>query len=137
MRLFLWVIAAFIYDAVILSALSMILSAIFLTMLGEGFYQQSWSRGLFQFSWISLIWSYYGFSWLHGGQTIGMKAWRLRLYRRNGLPMTAMDVFTRLSAATLNAFLLNLGWLGYLGKQNQSLTDRLSASYIERIQENS
>jgi hypothetical protein len=41
---------------------------------------------------------------------------------------------TRLAAATLNVFLLNLGWLGYLSQSCLSLTDKLSATRIERIE---
>jgi uncharacterized RDD family membrane protein YckC len=137
MSLFLWVIAAFIYDLIILSALSMVISALFLLMFGEGFYQGEWSRHLFQLTWVGLITSYFGWSWLHGGQTIGMKAWRLKVMRCDGQPLTHIDVFTRLAAATVNLFVLNLGWLGYLSNNRQSLTDKLSATTIERIAKSS
>jgi uncharacterized RDD family membrane protein YckC len=137
MRLFLWVNAAFIYDLLIIMALSFLLSAIFTMLAGEGFYQHELWRSLFQLVWVFMIAGYYGYSWQKSGQTIGMKAWRLRVNNQDNTPLTNKDVLTRLAAATLNIFLLNLGWLGYLGKSGVSLTDKLSATRIERIEKNS
>lgn len=137
MRLFLWVNAAFIYDLLIIMALSFLLSAIFTMLAGEGFYQHELWRSLFQLVWVFMIAGYYGYSWQKSGQTIGMKAWRLRVNNQDNTPLTNKDVLTRLVAATLNIFLLNLGWLGYLGKSGVSLTDKLSATRIERIEKNS
>jgi len=136
MRLFLWVTAAFVYDIVILAALSVLLSALFTTVLGENFYQIEGLRSLFQFVWVTMVTGYYGYSWHKGGQTIGMKAWRLRVIRQDNQPLTGMDIMTRLAAATLNVFCLNLGWLGYLTRAKLSLTDKLSATRIEQISKN-
>ena len=137
MRLFLWVNAAFIYDILILAALSVLLSALFTAVAGENFYQTEALRTSFQLFWVSIIAAYYGYSWQKSGQTIGMKAWRLRVVRQDNQALTSIDILTRLTAATLNVFLLNLGWLGYLGKAGLSLTDKLSATRIERIEKNS
>jgi uncharacterized RDD family membrane protein YckC len=136
MRLFLWVNLAFIYDVLILAALSLLLSAVFTGIAGENFYQHAFWRSLFQLLWVSMVAGYYALSWQKSGQTIGMRAWRLRVIRRDGASLTNMDAFTRLAAATLNAFLLNLGWLGYLTQSGLSLTDKLSATRIERIAKN-
>jgi uncharacterized RDD family membrane protein YckC len=137
MRLFLWVNAAFIYDLLIIMALSFLLSAVFTMLAGEGFYQYEPWRSLFQLVWVLMIAGYYGYSWQKSGQTIGMKAWRLRVVRQDGSRLNNKDILTRLSAATLNVLLLNLGWLGYLSKAGLSLTDKLSATRIERIEKNS
>lgn len=137
MRLFLWVNAAFIYDLLILMALSLVLSALFTTIAGENFYQTEALLTSFQLFWVSIIAAYYGYSWQKSGQTIGMKAWRLRVVRQDNQALTSIDILTRLTAATLNVFLLNLGWLGYLNKAGLSLTDKLSATRIERIEKNS
>lgn len=137
MRLFLWVNVAFIYDVLILIALSLLLSALFTAGAGENFYQKEGVRAIFQALWVGMIAAYYGYSWKQSGQTIGMKAWRLKVTRQDAKALTVVDVMVRLSAATLNVFLLNLGWLGYLGKQRLSLTDKLSATRIERINKNS
>jgi uncharacterized RDD family membrane protein YckC len=81
-----------------------------------------------------MVAGYYVYSWQKSGQTIGMKAWRLRVTRQDANPLTRMDTMTRLAAAILNVFLLNLGWLGYLSQSGLSLTDKLSATRIERIE---
>jgi uncharacterized RDD family membrane protein YckC len=135
MRLFLWVNVAFIYDLLILGALSLLLSALITVIAGENFYQSEFWRSLFQLLWVAMISGYYAYSWHKSGQTIGMKAWHLHVLRQDGAPLTAMDCFIRLAAATLNALMLNLGWLGYLTHSKLSLTDKLSLTRIERIEE--
>jgi uncharacterized RDD family membrane protein YckC len=134
MRLFLWVNVAFIYDLLILAALSLLLSALITVIAGENFYQSEFWRTIFQLLWLSMVSGYYAYSWQKSGQTIGMKAWHLRVYRQDGAPLTAMDSFIRLVAAILNAFMLNLGWLGYLTPAKLSLTDKLSLTRIEHIE---
>ncbi len=136
MPLFLWVTLAFIYDVLILIALSLLLSALFTAGAGENFYQRDVLRTSFQLLWVIMVAGYYAYSWQKSGQTIGMKAWRLRVTRQDANPLTRMDTMTRLAAATLNVFLLNLGWLGYLNQSGLSLTDKLSATRIERIEKN-
>jgi uncharacterized RDD family membrane protein YckC len=136
MRLFLWVNAAFIYDLLILIALSLTLSAAFTAIASDNFYQIEFWRTSFQLLWVCMIAGYFGYSWKKGGQTIGMKAWRLRVVRCDKRALTSTDVLTRLVAGTLNSFLLNLGWLGYLGRSRLSLTDKLSTTRIERIEKN-
>lgn len=136
MRLFLWVNAAFIYDLLILIALSLALSAVFTAITGDNFYQIEFWRTSFQLLWGGMAAGYFGYSWKKGGQTIGMKAWHLRVVRNDRCALTPLDIMRRLSAATLNIFLLNLGWLGYLGRSRLSLTDKLSATHIERIDKN-
>jgi uncharacterized RDD family membrane protein YckC len=134
MSLFLWVTLAFIYDVLILIALSLFVSALFTAGAGENFYQSDVLRTSFQLLWVIMVAGYYVYSWQKSGQTIGMKAWRLRVTRQDANPLTRMDTMTRLAAAILNVFLLNLGWLGYLSQSGLSLTDKLSATRIERIE---
>lgn len=79
-------LAAFIYDFILLFALSMAYAA--LAMLIQSLFMESATvnnqpvpvRGiLFQIGWLATLIGFYCFFWIKGGQTLGMRAWRLRL----------------------------------------------------------
>jgi uncharacterized RDD family membrane protein YckC len=53
--------------------------------------------------------AYFLFSWLRGGQTLGMRAWRLRLAGRDGARLRWPQALRRLLAAALPLLLLALG----------------------------
>ncbi len=38
---------------------------------------------------------FFGWSWTHGGQTLGMRTWRLRVQRSDGLPLRWLDAALR------------------------------------------
>lgn len=76
-----------------------------------------------------LFWVVYFFVWFwqHGGQTVGMRAWRLRIYSTNDQPMGYGRAALRLITA--------LGGLGTLlvlldFKQKQSLQDRIANTEV-------
>ena len=52
--------------------------------------------------------------WTHGGQTLGMKTWRIRVVREDGGPLGWRDALLRLAASWLSAGLLGLGFLWVL-----------------------
>lgn len=85
-------LAAQLYDSLLLAAILLVASALILvpvallkpslpglptdpSLLGGWLGQQSWFR-LYLLAWIS---GFYLWFWRHGGQTLGMRAWRLRL----------------------------------------------------------
>jgi uncharacterized RDD family membrane protein YckC len=51
--------------------------------------------------------AYFGWSWTHGGQTLGMRSWRLRLLRQDGAPL-------RWPVAALRYALMLGSWLAAL-----------------------
>jgi len=49
--------------------------------------------------------------WTHGGQTLGMRAWRMRLFSADGSPVTLKQAVIRYAMAVLS---LAAGGLGFL-----------------------
>lgn len=137
MKLFFWINAAFIYDLLILAALSMVLAAGYTAGFGEAFHEKPLALGLFQFNWFMMISGYYLISWRRAGQTIGMRAWRIKVVGVTNSSLSWSDCWKRLGASIINLCMLNLGWLGYLLPMQQSLTDYLSRTHIERLPKNS
>lgn len=54
---------------------------------------------------------FFGLSWTRGGQTLGMRAWRLQLRRVDGRPVTWPTALTRFAFAWLAWLPLGLGVL--------------------------
>jgi uncharacterized RDD family membrane protein YckC len=137
MKHFFWVTAAFVYDLFILVALSMTLAAIYTLLVGEAFHEKLVIRVLFQLNWFIMVSAYYVISWRRVGQTIGMRAWRIKVVSLTNASLSWSDCWKRLGAGTVNLLMLNLGWLGYLLPAEKSLTDYLSHTRIERLPKNS
>ncbi len=133
MSLFLRVISSFFYDLMVLLALSVVLSAFFTGIFGTEFHNDHVSLLIFQFFWFLMCCAYFAFSWRYGGQTIGMKAWKIRVTNDYGTPLSWKEVGGRLVGSFLSLLLLNLGWLGYLMSIKMSFTDWFSSTFIDFI----
>ncbi|WP_416351155.1 RDD family protein [Alteromonas sp. 14N.309.X.WAT.G.H12] len=87
-------------------------------------------KGIIQI-WVGLwVAGFFLWFWKKGGQTLGMRAWRLRIYSTVDAPMTWGRLFVRLLAS--------LGGLGTLLvlfdiKHKQSLQDRLAKTEVLRL----
>ena len=78
--------------------------------------------------------SFYAWFWLHGGQTLGMRAWRLRLQRPDGQPITLWQALLRFMAAIPSLAFAGLGLLWMLvDKDKMAIHDRISESVIVRL----
>lgn len=87
-----------------------------------------WLRGLLFPVLVFETWFFYAWFWLHGGQTLGMRAWRLTIRARHGQPLTVVHSLQRFLVATLSWLLLGGGWLLALVPPYQTLHDRLSGT---------
>lgn len=63
----------------------------------------------FQLYLIALTASYFGISWRRGGQTIGMRAWKIRVVGEDGLPASSAMVAGRLLLLPLSLLPLFAG----------------------------
>lgn len=69
--------------------------------------------------------------WTHGGQTLGMRAWRIRVVTSQGQPITFRQAINRYFAAILSWLACGLGYLWMLSDpEQQSWHDRLSDTYL-------
>lgn len=69
--------------------------------------------------------------WTHGGQTLGMRAWRLQLVGADGGPVAARRAWLRVAAAWLSWLCLGLGYLWiWLDREGLSWHDRLSGTRL-------
>lgn len=55
-----------------------------------------------------VVGAYFLLSWMRGGQTLGMRPWRIRVVSRDGAPVDIRRGFVRLLVASVPVFLLLL-----------------------------
>jgi uncharacterized RDD family membrane protein YckC len=87
---------------------------------------------IFTFEIIPLLF-FTGF-WTRGGQTLGMRAWRLKVVREDGEDLSWRDAFRRHMAALLSCLLLGLGFLwALIDKEGLTWHDRISRTRLIRL----
>lgn len=122
-------LAAICYDWFLLIALFAVVTALVLAIRGGSAVAPStvW----FQLMLAAVGASFYGWFWTHGGQTLGMRAWRIRVVRDDGAPLTWRDAVLRLLAACLAALPAGLGFLWCLvDRDRRCWHDRLTHTYL-------
>lgn len=74
---------------------------------------------------------FFGWFWTHGGQTVGMRAWRVRLVQANGEAVTWNKALLRFAAALLSWAVCGLGFLWALfDPEHLAWHDRLSGTRL-------
>lgn len=78
-----------------------------------------------------LLMVYFVWFWLHGGQTLPMKTWKLRIANPDGSPPRPMQALLRYLAAWPSVLLFGIGVLWALvDKDRQFLHDRIAGTRI-------
>lgn len=77
---------------------------------------------------------YATFSWLRGGQTLGMRPWRLKVIAADGSAPTLAALWRRYALATLSLLAAGLGfWWAWLDRDRLTLHDRFSGTRLVRL----
>lgn len=119
-------VAAFVYDTLVLTALVLV-AALIASLLAQG-PAPSW---LTQSLVAGFATGYFWVSWMRGGQTAGMRAWRLRLVTEQGQRLTHRQTAIRLlwCVVTLAPLGLTL-FTAWANPTRQTLYDRLSGTRV-------
>lgn len=80
---------------------------------------------------VGVVFVFYGWFWTHGGQTLGMRAWKIRLERLDGTAIGWGQALARFLAGVLTAGVGHL-WLLFDG-EGRSLYDRITATRMIRV----
>lgn len=121
--------AALIYELLLLAAVWFIAAFVFLT------FARVQPHGALRLVFQLYLWlvtaAYFAWFWSHGGQTLAMKTWRIRLIRADGSPLTLGRAFGRYVLATLGYALagLTVVW-AIFDKDRQFLHDRLAGTRL-------
>ncbi len=114
-----------LYDGLTLIALWLLMSALFTTFYGAA--ATGLPRLLLQGFSLLVISSYFLWCWTHGGQTLAMKTWRVRLVQENGVGLNMATAMKRYLVASAGLALGGVGlWWALFDRDLQFLHDRLS-----------
>ena len=107
-------LAALLYDSLLVIAI-LFIAALPLPLVEEPVRTLWWARTLQQLYLLTAWFLFFGWFWTHGGQTVGMKAWRVKLLRENGDKPSWRDALIRFAASSgCFCLLLTLFGLGVL-----------------------
>lgn len=118
-------LGALLYDALVLVAVLFVSTLPWLLATGgeavtpesSGFVAQ-----LYRIWLVAVAFAYFGRSWTRGGQTLGMRAWRIRLVRADGGAPGWLDSVVRFTLGAAMAILAGFG-LWFLRPPGWSLPD--------------
>ena len=119
-------LAAMFYDALLLLAVLLVAIALAL-ILSQGTF--TYHNPFFRTLVFLLCFLFFVWFWLHGGQTLGMRTWRMRLQRIDGGPVSLWQAVLRFMLAIPCLALGGLGFFWMLVDRDRlTLYDRLSGS---------
>lgn len=125
-------LAAIFYDTLLVTALLLVLTALVVgARAGAGVNPGSvWLQVLL----LLAMWLYFGWCWTHGGQTLGMRSWRLRLVAAGSHPAANVGwtrATLRFVGAWLSALPLAAGfWSCLFDSEQRCWHDRLSRTRL-------
>ena len=124
---------AMLYDVFLVTAVMFALSAIAVALNGG----RAVENPVFYFILMLVPPCFYLWFWLHGGQTLGMSAWQLRLTDQNLHTVTVVQCLKRfvLATITLLPFGLGLFWL-LVDRDRRTLYGRISGTRVSRYKKN-
>lgn len=124
-------LVALFYDSLLLLSVLFVATALALLVTGGTLDYQS---PFFRIWLFGLCFVFYAWFWLHGGQTLGMRTWKLRVQRFDGGPITPWQALLRFLCAIPCWALLGLGYLWILvDRDGMALHDRFSETVIVRL----
>ncbi len=128
-------LAALFYDTLLLLALWFVGIAVLLPLTGgEAF---SANNPLITTYLLFISFFFYGWFWMHGGQTLGMRAWRLQLHNLRPGAISWWQLMLRFLVAIPSGLLFGLGYLWQLvDRKSLSWHDRYSETTIIQLEEN-
>ncbi|MGA8259517.1 MAG: RDD family protein [Arenicellales bacterium] len=124
---------AICYDSLLLVAV-LFAAGLPLPLIPESLRFVAWVRYA-TFCYLVLVsFAFFGWFWIHGGQTLGMRAWHLRLVADGGRTVTWKLALRRFAWSIISWAALGLGFLWSLvDPQRLAWHDRLSGTRLVRV----
>lgn len=125
-------IICLIYESLLLLAVLFIASFIFHLIFRDT--NAVYFRPLFQFYLLVIMGYYFIWFWTHGGQTLAMQTWKMRVVSADGGSLTKKQAITRYLLALVGILLFGTGIIWALfDRDRQFLHDRLAGTRIIRL----
>ncbi|GJM04276.1 MAG: RDD family protein [marine bacterium B5-7] len=122
-------LAAIFYDCLLLTAVLFVATAILIPIIG-GDAVESGNLAYTAFL-LSISFLYFGWHWVKGGQTLGMRSWHVYVINESRQNPSWKQAALRFFSALLSLVLLGLGFVWSLfDKDKLALHDRLSKTRL-------
>jgi len=122
-------LAAILYDSLLLLAILFIASAIWLIPTGGE--APKGQNPLLTIFLLLVSFGFFAWFWSHGGQTLGMRAWRIRLQNRNPGPVSLWQLMLRFIISIISWLAFGLGFLwSLIDKEKLTWHDRYSMTEL-------
>ncbi|HSH28395.1 MAG TPA: RDD family protein [Thiohalobacter sp.] len=122
-------LAAILYDSLLAGAVLFLAAALALPLTGG----EAVAAGnpVFTAYLFLVLFLFFAWFWIHGGQTLGMRAWRLRVQTRDGRPISWGQAMLRYLMAWASLLAAGAGYLWLLlDRERSTWHDRFSDSVI-------
>jgi uncharacterized RDD family membrane protein YckC len=132
-------IGALLYDSLLL--LGVLMLAVLIVVLPYGLLtgaspsDDPLHRFFMQVYLLIVVGGFYVYFWTHGGQTLGMRAWRFRVIREDGQDLKLVDALRRFAWAIPSLLLLGIGLLwALIDREGRAWHDRRSGTRLVMLQ---
>ena len=123
-------LGAIFYDLIVLLGI-LLIAGLPLPLLDSLTSDMRWAAFIKPAYLLGVIFLYLGGFWVTGGQTVGMKAWRLRIICQNGQPLSWQKALARYLSACLSVASFGLGFIwAAVDRKKQSWHDKLSGTRL-------
>lgn len=127
-----WRLLALLYDLFPVAGLWFLVAAVFVLLHGDAV--TGGALGLLEFI---VLWSVTGayavLSWRRGGQTLGMRPWRLRVVAADGARAPVRALLVRYAVGNLSLLAGGLGfWWAWIDRNGLAWHDRASGTRLVR-----
>lgn len=123
-------LGALVYDTLIVAALAYVVAML------SYFFSDSANSPITHMIIGIAVFGYFAWFWTHGGQTIGMLAWKIRLVSATEGPVNLFQALMRFFSAIISiGLLLGLLWI-VISKQKLAWHDSLSETKVITVKPN-
>lgn len=130
-------LAALVYDVFPLIGLWMVTAFVCLFAFGRHYdpAHPEWGTRLgLQLALLAVTLAYFTISWARIGQTIGMRAWKLKLVREDGGRVGVLPALARFFVALVSVAIAGIGfWWALFDAQSRTLHDRVCGTVMVRL----
>lgn len=124
-------LAAIFYDTILLIALIAIANFLLIIVMGNELAATVSTNPLIYIYYLGVSLLFFGWFWIHGGQTLGMRVWRVKIISETEKPLSWSQAAIRLGVAILSWVCVGAGFIWALfNNENRGWHDMASKSRL-------
>ncbi|EGV28574.1 RDD domain containing protein [Thiorhodococcus drewsii AZ1] len=132
-------LGAFLYDIVLLLGVLMLANAVVVipyeVITGHHIYEEALPLLLLRLYLLAVIGAFYVYFWTHGGQTLGMRAWRIRVVGDKGSNLGLGTAIVRFAWSIVSFVPAGLGlWWSLFDRDGLAWHDRKSHTQLVMLE---